>query len=69
VCVRETPLSTLTLEQCARLSSYGAVIMPISPPLYFVPDTVDKYVGAFTDKLLGQLGLRAAPGWRSEEFE
>jgi flavin prenyltransferase len=69
VCVRETPLSTLTLEQCARLSSYGAIIMPISPPLYFVPDTVDRYVGAFTDKLLGQLGLRTATGWRSEEFE
>jgi 4-hydroxy-3-polyprenylbenzoate decarboxylase len=48
ICVRETPLSTLTLEQCARLSSYGAVIMPISPPLYFLPDTVDEYVGAFT---------------------
>lgn len=69
ICVRETPLSTLTLEQCARLSSYGAVIMPISPPLYFVPDTVEAYVGAFTDKLLGQLGLRASAGWRSEEFE
>lgn len=69
VCVRETPLSTLTLEQCARLSSYGATIMPISPPLYFVPDTVERYVGAFTDKLLGQLGLRTAAGWRSEEFE
>lgn len=69
VCVRETPLSTLTLEQCARLSSYGAVIMPVSPPLYFVPDTVDSYVGAFTEKLLGQLGLRTTAGWRSEEFK
>jgi 4-hydroxy-3-polyprenylbenzoate decarboxylase len=68
LCVRETPLSTLTLEQCARLSSYGAVVMPISPPLYFVPDSVDAYVGAFTDKLLGQLGLRNAPGWRADEF-
>ncbi len=68
ICVRETPLSTLTLEQCARLSSYGAVIMPISPPLYFVPGSVGEYVGAFTDKLLGQLGLRSRPGWRAEEF-
>ena len=32
LCVRETPLSTVTLEQCARLSGWGAVIMPISPP-------------------------------------
>lgn len=68
LCVRETPLSTLTLEQCARLSGYGAVVMPISPPLYFVPGTVDEYIGAFTDKVLGQIGVRSARGWRSEEF-
>jgi 4-hydroxy-3-polyprenylbenzoate decarboxylase len=68
ICVRETPLSTLTLEQCARLSGYGATIMPISPPLYFVPDTVDAYVGGFTDKVLGQIGVRTSPGWREEEF-
>ena len=69
LCVRETPLSTLTLEQCARLSGYGAVVMPISPPLYFVPGTVEEYVGAFTDKVLGQIGVRSAKGWRSEEFQ
>lgn len=68
ICPRETPMSTLSLEQCARLSSYGAVIMPISPPMYFVPKTVDEYVGAFTAKLLGQLGMSGGKGWRSEEF-
>ena len=69
ICVRETPLSTLALEQCAKLSSYGAVIMPISPPLYFVPKSVDEYVGAFTEKVLGVLGERKAKGWRAEELE
>ena len=69
ICVRETPMSTLSLEQCARLSSYGAVIMPISPPLYFVPKTVDEYIGAYTDKVLAQIGLRAGSGWRAEEFK
>ncbi len=68
LCVRETPLSTLTLEQCARLSGYGAVVMPISPPLYFVPKSVDEYVGAFTSKVLGQLGVPGGKGWRGEEF-
>ena len=68
LCVRETPLSTLALEQCARLSSYGAVIMPISPPLYFLPGTVDAYVGAFTERVLAQIGAGSAPGWRAEEF-
>ena len=69
ICVRETPMSTLSLEQCAKLSGYGAIIMPISSPLYFVPKTVDEYVGAFTDKVLGQIGIRTAKGWRAEEFE
>jgi len=69
ICVRETPMSTLTLEQCARLSGYGAVIMPISPPLYFVPKTVEAYVGAFTNKLLGQLGMATTEGWRGKELE
>jgi 4-hydroxy-3-polyprenylbenzoate decarboxylase len=68
LCVRETPLSTLALEQCAQLSGYGAVIMPISPPLYFVPKTVDEYIGAFTNKVLAQIGAPASPGWRAGEF-
>ena len=69
ICVRETPMSTVSLEQCARLSSYGAVIMPISSPLYFVPKSVEEYVGAFTDKVMAQLGLGSGKGWRAEEFE
>ena len=69
LCVRETPLATLTLEQCARLSSYGAVVMPIAPPLYTAPKSVEDFVGAFTDKVLGVLGMRTAPGWRAEEME
>ncbi len=69
LCVRETPLSTVALEQCAKLSRDGVVIMPISPPLYFVPKTVDEYVRAFVDKVLGVIGVRTSKGWRSEELE
>jgi polyprenyl P-hydroxybenzoate/phenylacrylic acid decarboxylase-like protein len=68
ICVRETPLSTITLEQCASLSRSGAIIMPISPPLYFVPKTVDEYVQAFVDKVLGVIGVRESKGWRAEEL-
>ena len=69
LCVRETPLSTITLEQCAKLSQNGAIIMPISPPLYFVPKTVDEYVSGFVDRLLGVLDLGTFKGWRAEELE
>lgn len=69
LCVRETPLSTISLEQCAKLSRDGVTIMPISPPLYFVPKSVDQYIGGFVDKLLGVLGLRESRGWRAGELE
>ncbi|MGD1045770.1 MAG: UbiX family flavin prenyltransferase [Bacteroidota bacterium] len=69
LCVRETPLSTVTLEQCAKLSRDGVIIMPISPPMYYVPKTVDEYIGAFVDKLLDVIGARTPKGWRSEELE
>jgi len=69
LCIRETPLSTVTLGQCAELSRSGVVIMPISSPMYFVPKSVDEFVSAFVDKVLGVLGFRSSSGWRSEELE
>jgi polyprenyl P-hydroxybenzoate/phenylacrylic acid decarboxylase-like protein len=69
ICVRETPMSTLTLRQCADLSAQGAVIMPISPPMYFVPRSVDEYIRAFTSKVLHQLGIRGDDGWRATDLE
>jgi 4-hydroxy-3-polyprenylbenzoate decarboxylase len=69
ICVRETPLSTITLEQCARLSRDGAIIMPISPPMYFVPKSVDEFVHAYVEKVLAVIGNRQSKGWRSEELE
>jgi 4-hydroxy-3-polyprenylbenzoate decarboxylase len=69
LCVRETPLSTIALEQCARLSRDGAIIMPISPPMYFNPKSVDEFVEAFVDKVLGVAGVRQSKGWKSEELD
>ncbi|HEY3874630.1 MAG TPA: UbiX family flavin prenyltransferase [Candidatus Kapabacteria bacterium] len=69
LCIRETPLSTVTLKQCAELSAQGAVIMPISPPLYFVPSTVEEYVQGFVNKVLSMIGVDIGKGWRAEELE
>lgn len=69
ICVRETPLSTITLEQLAILSREGVIVMPISPPLYYVPDTVEKYVQGFVDKVLQHCGVEVGGGWRSEDLE
>jgi len=69
LCVRETPLSTITLEQCAKLSRDGVVIMPISPPMYYKPKTADDYIDAFVDKLLAVVCAHTSRGWRAEELE
>src|SRR3990167_7127420 len=40
LCLRETPLSTIALEQACKLSQAGVVIMPLTPGFYFHPQTI-----------------------------
>lgn len=68
VCVRETPLSGIALENMLRLSREGAVIMPVSPPWYRNPTDLAQLVSGFTDKVLHLLGEPAGEGWRSDEL-
>ncbi len=67
--IRETPLSTITLEALHRLSLAGAIVFPLSPPFYSNPKTIDELVGATTNKLLRLLGVDVPGGWREEDLE
>jgi 4-hydroxy-3-polyprenylbenzoate decarboxylase len=69
LCVRETPLSTIALENMHKLSREGVVVMPVSPPWYRNPEKLDDLVAGFTNKLLALLGEPVGPGWREEELE
>jgi len=69
VCVRETPWSSITLENALKLSREGVVVMPVSPPWYQGPQTIEDAVRGFTDKVLAVLGETAGLGWRTEELE
>jgi 4-hydroxy-3-polyprenylbenzoate decarboxylase len=69
LCVRETPLSSIALENMARLSREGAVVMPISLPYYRETRDLDALVEGFTNKLLALLGEPAGEGWREGELE
>ena len=69
VAVRETPLSTITLEALHRLSLAGAIVFPLSPPFYGRPETIDELVGATTNKLLRLVGIDVPGGWREEDLE
>ena len=69
LCVRETPLSSIALENALRLSREGVIIMPISPPWYQDPQDLDDLVQGFTNKVLALLGEPSGPGWRESELE
>ena len=69
VCVRETPLSSIALENALKLSRDGAIVMPVSPPWYRNPRSLEDLVAGFTGKLLALLGEEGGPGWREEELE
>ena len=69
VCVRETPLSSIALGNALKLSREGVTIMPVSPPWYREPKSLDDLVAGFSSKLLSLLGEGGGPGWREAELE
>ena len=65
--LRETPLSTLHLEAAARVSAAGAIVMPLCPPFYFKPNTIQDIVTPFVDHMLSQLGVDVGQQeWRAD---
>jgi 4-hydroxy-3-polyprenylbenzoate decarboxylase len=69
LCLRETPLSTIDLENAHKLSLAGAVIMPVSPGFYHKPASLPDLIGGFVDKVRGVAGLPMEAGWRAKELE
>ncbi|MEN8174551.1 MAG: flavin prenyltransferase UbiX [Pseudomonadota bacterium] len=68
--VRETPFSSIHLENMLRLARAGAVIMPANPGFYFQPDTVADLVDFMVGRILDQLGIDHAltPRWGAEDL-
>lgn len=54
---RETPLSTIHLENMLRLSHAGATILPANPGFYHHPDKVEALVDFVVARILDQLGV------------
>lgn len=54
---RETPLSTIHLENMLRLAQAGAVILPPNPGFYHHPGTVDDLVDFVVARILDQLDV------------
>jgi 4-hydroxy-3-polyprenylbenzoate decarboxylase len=57
LCLRETPLNRIHLENMLRVNDAGAIVMPAMPAFYYEPRTIDDLVEQFCCRVLAQLGL------------
>jgi len=55
--VRETPFSSIHLQNMLTLSQAGAVIMPANPGFYFKPTTIDEIVDFMVSRILDHLNV------------
>lgn len=54
---RETPFSTLHLENMLKLSRMGVVILPANPGFYHRPQSVEDIIDFIVARILDQLGI------------
>lgn len=69
LCLRETPLSSIALENALKLSRDGVIVMPVCPPFYRDPKSMQDLIDGYCDKVLMAIGAAEPKGWRSEELE
>ena len=55
---RETPLSTIQLENMHRLSQAGAVVLPAMPGFYHNPVTIHDLIDFVVGRICDQIGIR-----------
>ena len=67
LCLRETPLNRIHLENMLKVNDTGAIVMPAMPAFYYGPKTIDDLVGQFSCRVLAQLGLPQEKQYRWKE--
>jgi 4-hydroxy-3-polyprenylbenzoate decarboxylase len=65
---RETPYSTIHLENMAKLSKLGVVILPPNPGFYQHPKSIQDLVDFIVARILDQLNIehRLLPAWADD---
>ncbi|MEY3314839.1 MAG: UbiX family flavin prenyltransferase [Holophagaceae bacterium] len=56
ICLRETPLNRVHLENMLRLHDAGAILMPLMPGFYSKPKDFEDLFDTFALRVLDQLG-------------
>lgn len=64
LCLRETPLNRIHIENMLRVTDAGAVVMPAMPSFYFGPQTVEDLVTQYVCRVLAQTGLEQPEQFR-----
>ena len=66
LCLRETPLNRIHIENMLRVHDAGAVVMPAMPAFYFGPEKIEDLAEQFSFRVLAQLDLpqEAQYRWR-----
>jgi len=66
---REAPFATVHLENMAKLSGWGVVVIPASPGFYHQPKTIDDLVDFVVARILDQMGVDhdLSKRWTGEE--
>jgi len=64
LCLRETPLNRIHLENMLRVHDAGATLMPAMPAFYYAPETIDDMVEQFAMRVMAQLGLSQEKQYR-----
>lgn len=55
--VRETPFSSIHLENMLKLSRMGVTIMPANPGFYHQPETLDDIIDFMVGRILDHVGI------------
>lgn len=57
LCPRESPLSSIHLDNMAKLAKLGVIIAPLMPSFYLKPKTIDDLIEHTVNRLLDLIGV------------
>jgi flavin prenyltransferase len=57
LCLRETPLNRIHMENMKRVHDAGATVMPAMPAFYYRPGSIEDLATQFACRVLAQAGL------------